>query len=67
MRKSGKAKIVLGYTSNLISSGLRETFNFLARNKLIDCIVSSCGGIEEDFIKCQGACYMGNFVVDDRE
>jgi len=29
--------------------------------------MSSTGGIEEDFIKCQGACYMGDFSVDDRK
>jgi deoxyhypusine synthase len=60
-RNKIKCKIFLGYTSNLVSSGLRETFNYLARNKLVDVIVSSAGGIEEDFIKCMGNMYMGEF------
>ena len=66
LRQEGKCKIVLAYTSNLISCGLRETFNFLVKNKLVDTIVTTTGGIEEDFIKCMGTCYMGSFQVDDR-
>lgn len=59
MRKN-KAKIFLGYTSNLVSSGLREVFRYLVEHKKIDCIVTTGGGIEEDFIKC-----LGNFVLGD--
>jgi len=61
LRREKKCKIFLGYTSNLISSGLRETFCFLAKHKLVDVIVSSAGGIEEDFIKCMAPTYMGEF------
>lgn len=60
-RHEKKCKIFLGYTSNLISSGLRETFCFLARNRMVDVIVSSAGGIEEDFIKCLAPTYTGEF------
>jgi deoxyhypusine synthase len=55
--------IFLGYTSNLVSSGLRETFRFLAQHKLIDCIVTTAGGIEEDFIKCMGETTVGDFAL----
>ena len=44
-------KIFLGYTSNLVTSGLRETIRFLVQHKLVDCIVTTGGGIEEDLIK----------------
>jgi deoxyhypusine synthase len=60
-RKDRKCKIFLGYTSNLISSGLREVFCFLAKNRMVDVIVSSAGGIEEDFIKCLAPTYTGEF------
>ncbi|KAL3427877.1 Deoxyhypusine synthase [Phlyctema vagabunda] len=53
--------IFLGYTSNLISSGLRGTLRYLAQHKHISAIVSTAGGIEEDFIKCLGDTYMGSF------
>lgn len=60
-RKNKKCKIFLGYTSNLISSGLRDVFCFLAKNRMVDVIVSSAGGIEEDFIKCLAPTYTGEF------
>ncbi|KAI9990706.1 hypothetical protein PInf_018264 [Phytophthora infestans] len=49
-RKTVKTKIFLGYTSNLISSDLRETLRFLAQHKMVDVIVSSAGSFEEVFI-----------------
>jgi len=56
--------LFLGYTSNLISSGLREILKFLAQHKLVDCIVTTAGGVEEDFIKCLGTTVLGDFHLD---
>ncbi|MCX6748516.1 MAG: deoxyhypusine synthase [Candidatus Pacearchaeota archaeon] len=60
MRKE-KAFIYLGYTSNLVTSGLRDIFRYLAEHKLVDVIVTTAGGIEEDFIKCLGDFKLGEF------
>jgi len=60
MRKE-KAFIFLGYTSNLVSSGLRDIFRYLAERKMIDVIVTTAGGIEEDIIKCLGDFKIGSF------
>jgi deoxyhypusine synthase len=62
-----KTTIFLGYTSNMISSGLRETFRFLAQNNHVSAIVTSAGGIEEDFIKCLGDTYLGSFSTPGAE
>jgi deoxyhypusine synthase len=56
-----RVTIYLGYTSNMITSGLREVFRFLAEHKKIDVIVTTAGGIEEDFIKCFGDFKLGKF------
>eukprot|EP00127_Corallochytrium_limacisporum_P003479 Clim_evm107s149 gene=Clim_evmTU107s149 len=61
--KPKKATIFMGYTSNLISSGLRETLRFLVQHKLVDCIVTTAGGVEEDVIKCLGPTYAGEFAL----
>lgn len=53
--------IFLGYTSNLISSGLRETFRYLVQHKHVSAIVTTAGGIEEDLIKCLAPTYLGSF------
>ena len=41
------------------------------RNQLaccqVDCIVSSAGGVEEDFIKCMGHTYLGDFALSGKK
>ncbi|KIH90752.1 deoxyhypusine synthase [Sporothrix brasiliensis 5110] len=56
--------IFLGYTSNLISSGLRGVLRYLVEHKHVSAIVTTAGGIEEDFIKCLGDTYMSSFSAD---
>jgi len=56
-----KVSIYLGYTSNLVTSGLRDVFRYLAENGKIEVIVTTAGGIEEDFIKCFGDFKLGEF------
>ncbi|KAF2488679.1 Deoxyhypusine synthase [Lophium mytilinum] len=58
---SDKTTIFLGYTSNLISSGLRETLRYLVQHKHVSAIVTTAGGVEEDFIKCLAPTYLGSF------
>ena len=58
---------MLGYTSNLVSSGLREIIRFLVQHSYVSGIVTTAGGIEEDIIKCLGETYLtpnGAFDVD---
>nr|CAG29000.1 homospermidine synthase [Symphytum officinale] len=62
-RESVKCKIFLGFTSNLVSSGLRETFKYLAQHRMVDVMVTTAGGIEEDLIKCLGHTYKGDFAL----
>lgn len=64
VRESTRCKVFLGYTSNLISSGLREVIRFLVKHKHVSAIVTTAGGIEEDFIKCLGNTYLGEFDLD---
>jgi len=56
-----KAFIYLGYTSNMVSSGLRDVFRFLVKHKKVNFLVTSAGGIEEDIIKCLGDFKIGDF------
>lgn len=59
-----KATIFLGYTSNLISSGLRDTLRFLVQHRHVSAIVTTAGGVEEDLIKCLAPTYVGAFELD---
>jgi deoxyhypusine synthase len=58
-----KAKIYLAYTSNQISSGNREIIKYLVKNKKVDVLITSAGGIEEDIIKCLKHFVLGKFDV----
>ncbi|ABN66592.1 predicted protein [Scheffersomyces stipitis CBS 6054] len=58
-----KTTIFMGYTSNLISSGLRDTLRYLVQHKMVSAIVASAGGIEEDLIKVLAPTYMGEFSL----
>lgn len=64
--KSG-CTIFLGYTSNLISSGVRETIRYLAQHKMVDVIVTTAGGVEEDFIKCMADTFLGDFSLAGKD
>eukprot|EP01036_Dinobryon_divergens_P024365 gene24365-32810_t len=66
-RSSQKCTIFLAYTSNMISSGLRETIRYLVQNKMVDVLVASAGGVEEDFIKCLAPTYLGDFKLKGQE
>lgn len=57
-------KLFFGYTSNMISCGVREIIRFLAQHRMIDVIVTSAGGIEEDLIKCLAPTILGEFDYD---
>jgi len=45
----------------MISCGMREVIRYLCQHKMVDCIVTTTGGIEEDFIKCFSDFYIGDF------
>ncbi|GAA6105220.1 deoxyhypusine synthase isoform X1 [Tachysurus ichikawai] len=59
--------IFLGYTSNLISCGVRESIRYLVQHKMVDVIVTTAGGIEEDLIKCLAPTFLGEFSLPGKE
>lgn len=62
-RQSVKCKIFLGFTSNLISSGVRDIIRFLVQHRMVDVLVTTAGGVEEDLIKCLAPTYKGDFSL----
>ena len=63
IRRRNGCTIFLGFTSNMVSSGVRETLRFLAQHRLVDCIVTTAGGVEEDLIKCLAPTRVGEFSL----
>ena len=63
-RQETRCTIFLGYTSNMASCGMREYIRYLAQHKMVSAIVTTTGGIEEDFMKVFAPHYMGDFSLD---
>jgi deoxyhypusine synthase len=62
-----KSTIFLSYTSNMVSSGIRDVIRYLTQHKLIDVLVTASGGIEEDFIKSIKPFVLGSFEADSKQ
>lgn len=67
LMRRDKVAVFFGYTSNMVSSGLREPIAYLTKNKHIDAIVTTAGGVEEDIIKCLKPFVLGSFRMDGKE
>lgn len=61
------AKIYLTFTSNIISSGLRETIAYMAREDLVDVMITTSGSVTEDVIKTEKPFKMGEWDADEEE
>lgn len=51
----------------MVSCGVRESIRFLVQHRLVDCIVTTAGGIEEDLIKCLAETRVGDFGLQGQE
>lgn len=88
--KEVNCTIFLGFTSNMVSCGVRETLRYLAEHNLVShsplpfarfmshpirsnpsiqvsCMVTTCGAVEEDIMKCLNPTYMGSFQLRGKE
>lgn len=61
------AKIFLTFTSNIISSGLREVIAYLVREDFVDVVITSSGSHTEDVIKTARPFKMGEWDADESE
>eukprot|EP00559_Dactyliosolen_fragilissimus_P006573 CAMPEP_0184863848 /NCGR_PEP_ID=MMETSP0580-20130426/12784_1 /TAXON_ID=1118495 /ORGANISM="Dactyliosolen fragilissimus" /LENGTH=435 /DNA_ID=CAMNT_0027362421 /DNA_START=138 /DNA_END=1445 /DNA_ORIENTATION=- len=67
IRSKIRTRIFMSYTSNQISCGQREVLRFLVQHRMVDVIVTTAGGIEEDLIKTFEPTFMGDFHLKGRE
>jgi len=66
MRQDG-VRIFLGYTSNMVTTGNRDIIRYLVKHRLVDALVTTAGGVEEDFIKTMKPFILGDFRADGAE
>jgi deoxyhypusine synthase len=64
-KKKDKITVYLGFTANLVASGLRGYIAKLVESGLVDVIVTTPGAVEHDSIKAFKPYLMGSFDSDD--
>jgi deoxyhypusine synthase len=57
----------LSFTGNLVSTGLRGVLRELAKRKLFDVFVTTCGSLDHDLARSFRPYYHGSFFADDAE
>jgi deoxyhypusine synthase len=67
VRADTRCTLFLGYSSSMISSGMREIIRFLVQHKMVDAVVATAGGIEEDICKVYSKFYQGDFGYSGEE
>lgn len=58
-------KVYLTFTSNIVSSGLREVLAHLARERYVDVMITTSGSLAEDAIKTAKPFKKGEWDVDE--
>ena len=65
--KEDNALLFLTFTSNMTSSGLREVFSWLCKEKIPKVLITTAGSIEEDVMKTFGNFYSATGKENDVE
>ncbi|ESP88871.1 deoxyhypusine synthase [Candidatus Halobonum tyrrellensis] len=65
--READATVYLTFTSNIVSSGLRETVAYLVREGYVDVLITTSGSLTEDVIKTAKPFKMGEWDADEAE
>ena len=65
--RENDATTYLTFTSNIVSSGLREVVAYLVREGFVDVIITTSGSITEDVIKTAKPFKMGEWDANEAE
>jgi len=65
--KEEKCTLFLGFTANLVASGLRGILREMCEKKFVDAIVTTAGSTDHDIIKSFMPYSLGSFQADDVE
>ena len=67
MVKDDKTTVFLSYPAAIISTGVRGVVKELARRKLVDVMITTCGTLDHDLARVWRDYYHGSFMLDDAE
>jgi deoxyhypusine synthase len=55
----------LSFVGALISTGSRGIIRDMLKNKMFDCVITTCGALDHDIARTYGKYYAGDFRMDD--
>jgi deoxyhypusine synthase len=67
MFKDKSCKRMLSLPAAPISTGMRGVVKDLVKDKLVDCVITTCGLLDHDFARVWKDYFHGNFAMDDVE
>ena len=65
MVKDKRCVKFLSFTGNLVATGTRGILKEIARRKLVDVIITTCGALDHDIARCWKNYYKGSFQMSD--
>ncbi|MGB9882791.1 MAG: deoxyhypusine synthase [Methanomassiliicoccales archaeon] len=67
MFRDSECTVFLSFPACIMATGTRGIMVELAKRKLIDVIITTCGTIDHDLARCWKSYYHGDFFMDDAE
>ena len=67
MNKEKDCVKFLSFTGNLVATGTRGALKELAKRKLVDVMITTCGTLDHDIARCWKPYYRGSFVMNDAQ
>lgn len=68
LRKMGKdiqCTKFLSFVGSIVSTGARGIIRDMLKNKMFDCVITTCGALDHDIAKCGSKYYSGDLRMDD--
>src|SRR5919202_1578455 len=56
----------LSFVGALISTGIRGIIRDMLKNKMFDCVITTCGALDHDIARSYKKYYLGDMRMDDR-
>ncbi len=57
----------LSFVGSIISTGNRGIVKDMIKNKMFDCIITTCGALDHDIARSFSSYYEGDFRIDDKD
>lgn len=65
MKDDGKCTRILSVVGALLSTGIRGIIKDMIKEKMFDCIITTCGALDHDIARTFEKYYSGDFQMDD--